>query len=282
MKAKLIGVVVAGIVLLLSSFRFKHDLKPARILQQMNDSIKNIHTLRTNIYALERVEDKYLVVSSFIKLNVNPRKLYFKNPQKKLEILYYEGKMNNKALVKSNVFPYVSILLDPTSNIMRKNQHYTIHELGFDFVGKSIAFTISKDKDGLANFKYQGRVLKNNRYCHYIEYENKNFTYVDYKVGLKETVASIAMKEVINDYLIRYKNDLLNEYGYLKPGSVLKVPTLFCKKAALYIDEKLMLPVSVSLFDESGVFENYEFSNIEVNKAIQEEEFSRNYVDYKF
>jgi len=282
MKVKLTGILAIFFIVFCTSFISLTDIKPVRILQQMNDSIKSIKTVRAHISALERVENKFLTAKSEIKLQVHPRRLYFKNSLKKLEILYNHGQLNNKALVKPNTFPYVPLMLDPTGNLMRKNQHYTIHELGFDFVGRSVAFTINKDKEGLNNFKYHGKVNKNGYSCYFIEYENKNFSYVDYTVGNKETVTSIALKLVVNDYLVRYKNDLLNDYGFLKQGRIIKVPTLFCKKATLYIDEKMMLPVAVSLYDEIGIFENYEFTKIETNRPIKEEEFSRSYSGYNF
>ncbi|MCW3077872.1 MAG: hypothetical protein JWO32_2481 [Bacteroidetes bacterium] len=268
--------------LLLASFRLPYDLKPAKILQQMNDSIKAVKTLRARISALERVETTFHTAISEIKLQTHPRKLYFKNPSQKIEILYNAGKFNNKALVKPNAFPYVSLQLDPTGSLMRKNRHYTIHELGFEFVGIAIALTISKDKEGINNFKYYGKVQKNGYTCYLVEYENKNYGYVDYITGEKETVSYIASKLTVNDYLVRYKNDLLNEYGYIKKGRVLKVPNLFCKKATLYIDEKTMLPLVVSLSDDAGMFENYEFTKLEINKGIKEEEFSKDYKDYHF
>src|SRR5437660_1646306 len=129
-----------------SSFKVSNEVKPIKILSQMNDSIKNIKTLTVNIAAIERLETGF-----------------------------------NKA-----------------------------------------------------------------------NYENKNFGYVDYTVGEKETVSSISAKLIVNDYLVRFKNDLLNDYGYIKRGKIIKVPNLFCKKATLYIDEKLMLPIIVSLSDEVG------------------------------
>lgn len=248
----------------------------------MNDSIKNVKTLRVKIYALERIENKFLSAKSEVKLQTSPRRLYFLNREKKLEVLYNHGEQNNKALVKPHVFPYMTVSLDPTGNIMRKNQHYTINELGYDFIGRSVALTISKDKEGLKNFTYYGKVLKNGTYCHFLEYENKNYAYTDYVVGEKETASTIAVKLCVNDYLLRFKNDLLNDFGYLKKGKVIKVPTLYCKKAVLYIDEKLMLPVAISLYDDTGIFENYEFTSVEINKPIREEEFSRNYKEYNF
>lgn len=280
MKIKFLYIFLCSLIIV--SFRVSTDIKPAKLLGQMNDSIKNIKTLRVHISALERIENTFHTAHSDIKLQTNPRRLFFRNAAQKIDILYNSGQLNNKALVKTSAFPYVSLQLDPTGNLMRKNQHYTIHELGFEFVGKSIALTISKDKEGLNNFKYYGKVQKNSHNCHLIEYENKNYGYVDYKVGEKETVSSIASKLVINDYLIRYKNDLLNDYGYLKKGRVIKVPNLFCKRATIFIDDKSMIPVVVSLMDDIGVFENYEFSKIEINKPIREEEFSRHYKDYHF
>ncbi|MGZ3919152.1 MAG: DUF1571 domain-containing protein [Bacteroidia bacterium] len=282
MKSACRYIVLIALMGVATSFNLLPEIKPARLLQQMHDSIKNIKTVRVHISAIEREENSFRTAYSEIKLQTNPRRLYFNNPVKKIEILFNAGKLNNKALVKTNAFPYVTLTLDPTGNLMRKNQHYTIHEIGFDFVGKAVAFIISKDKDGLNNFKYYGKVIKNGYQCYLVEYENKNFGYLDYKVGESETVTSIANKLGVNDYLIRYKNDLYNYYDYVKEGRVIKVPNLFCKKATLYIDEKLMLPVSAALIDDVGVFENYDFSKIEVNKGIGEEEFSKDYKDYHF
>jgi len=281
-RLKVIYILGFACILLSVSFKKRMDMNPLRVLAHMYDSIKNIKTLRVKISAIERVERSFLSANSEIKLQTSPRRLYFLNPTKKLEVLYNHGQQNNKAIVKPHVFPYFTLTLDPTGNVMRKNQHYTINELGFDFIGKSVALTISKDKEGLKNFIYHGKILKNGYNCYYLEYENKNFAYVDYTVGDKETVSSIAYKNCVNDYLLRYKNDLVNDFGFLKKGKVLKIPTLYCKKATLYIDEKLLLPIAIALYDDIGIFETYEFNSIEINKPIREEEFSRNYKGYHF
>lgn len=270
------------LVLLALSFRNAHDATPARILHQMYDSIKNVRTLRMKVSALERINHKFVSANSEIKILTHPRKLYFHNSTKKIEILFNPELYSHKALVKPNVFPYMTLSLDPTGNLMRKNQHYTINELGYDFIGKSVALTISKDKDGLSNFVYHGRHQKNNYNCYLLEYENKSYTYTDYTVGDKETTTSISYKLCVNEYLLRDKNNLLNEFGYLRKGRILKVPTLYCRKAVLYIDEKLMLPISISLYDEMGLFENYEYTGIEINKPFQDDEFMKHNKSYGF
>jgi hypothetical protein len=275
----IIGIVSA--FLFCSSAKY-NEIKPSWILTHMYDSIKNIRTLQMNTEAIERIERKFFKATSQIKINIHPRKVYFHNPSKKLEILYDASGNHQRALVKPNVFPYLPLYLDPTGNIMRRNQHYTIHELGFEFIGKSIALTISKDKNGLANFRYVGKTKRNGYQCYMLEYENQAYHFTDYLVREKETASVIAYKLCVNDYLLRYKNDLLNDFGYLKRGSVLRVPTLYCKKAVLYIDENLFLPVSISLYDDIGLFESYDFTKVRKNVAFRSDEFSRDNEDYGF
>lgn len=270
------------VIFALVSFRNKSEMKPAKILHQMYDSIKNIKTVRQKVTAIERINRTYVTATSEIKLQTHPRKVYFINKAKKLEILYDSEVSTHKAWVKPNVFPYMTISLDPSGNIMRKNQHYTIHELGYEFIGKSIALTILKDKEGFNNFTYHGKVNKNGYTCYFLEYENKSYSYTDYTVGDKETASIIAYKLCVNDYLLRNKNNLLNDFGFLKKGAVLKVPTLYCKRAILYIDEQLMLPVSISLYDEAGLFESYDYTMIQINSVIKPEEFTKEYKDYHF
>lgn len=268
---------------MLVSWRSKTtDIKPSRLLAQMFDSIKGIKTLRTTINATERIDKTFLSAKSEIKLQTSPRRLYFINRQKKLEILYNQNETATKALVKPHIFPYMTISLDPTGNLMRKNQHYTIHELGYEFIGKSMALTLSKDKEGLANMKYLGMHPKNGYNCYLLQYENKNYDYTEYIVHARETASSIAIKLCVNDYLLRDINGLLNDFGYLKKGSKLKVPNLYCKKAIIYIDQHLMIPVSLSLYDDKGLFENYDYTNVEINKPIKPEEFTRHYQGYRF
>jgi len=43
-----------------------------------------------------------------------------------------------------------------------------------------------------------------------------------------------------------------------------------------------MLPISISIYDEIGLFESYDFSDIELNKPISAEEFNRTYKGYGF
>lgn len=253
------------------------------ILHRMFDSIKKVKTVKFTVKALERTESGYLSAISEIKLQTSPRKLYFLNPEKKIEILYNQGQLNNKCLVKPNVFPYFTLTLDPTGNLIRKNQHYTIHELGFDFISTTIALALSKEKNNISNsLSYIGKVDKNGLKCYMLVYENKNFSYIDYKIEKKESIGLIAARLNVNDYMLRAKNNMYNDYGYVKSGTVLKVPNFYCRKGIFYIDEKTYLPISISIYDDKGLFESYDFYIHELNKPIPEAEFNKDYKDYHF
>lgn len=268
----------------LSSQQSKDHLKEFKIITDMIDSVKKINYLRCNMKSLERIETGYAIANTSIKVQSSPRKSYLRNSEKKLEVLYNSEVSKNKCTVKPHVFPYFTMTLDPTGNLMRKNQHFTVFELGFDFIVKTIAIALSKEKDQIAKHLTltTNKVEKNKMSCYLFVYENNSFGYHDYVVQDKETVSSIANKFVVNDYMVRTKNKLYDDYGYLKKGSTIKIPSFYCKKALFYIDEKTLLPVCVILYDEVGLFENYEYFDLEINKPIPAAEFTRSFKGYGF
>ena len=258
-------------------------IKPLKLVAEMFDSIKGLKTVRFKAKALERGPGgTYHSSTTNNKISSNPLKVYFSNPEKKLEILYVTGSNKNKAYVKPASFPYVTVSLDPLGNIMRRNQHYTIFQLGFEFLGKAVAMAFSKEKDISKSLSYHGLHVVNGYTCHLIVFEAKNFNYVDHTVQKKETVSSIAIKLAVNDYMIRVKNDLYNEYGYLNQGSKITVPNIYAKKVVIYIEEKSMLPVNVSIFDEIGIFESYSYTEMIINKPFEENEFNKDFKGYGF
>lgn len=256
--------------------------KDFKLVMDMLDSAKKVSYLRYDMTSVERIETGYSISNTKVKLQVHPRKSYLVNTDNKLEVLY-NPEISSKAIVKPHVFPYFTVNLEPRGNIMRKNQHFTIMDIGFDFTAKTIAIALSKEKEQIAkHLAYLGKVEKNKMNCYMLVYENTDFTYHDYTVQAKETVSGIAGKLTVNDYMLRTKNKLFDDYGYLKEGTVIKIPSFYCKKAIFYIDEKTMLPISISIYDEVGLFESYDFFNLEVNKPIPANEFKKDFKGYGF
>ena len=252
------------------------------VINDMNDSSDKVKFIRYHVKALEKCGDKYLSAESDIKIETSPRKIYLKNPEKKIEMLYREGEHGNDALVKPPGFPYTSLYLNPYGSQMRKNQHYTIFELGFGFIAKTMRSILSKDPKNAQLITNLGIVNKFGQNCYMFMYDNKEFAYYDYKTTKGESVSTIATKKFLSDYMIRNKNNLSSYEGSIKEGTIIKLPNNYCKKAILFVSEKTKLPVAINLYDEKEIWESYEFSNVITNKPIDNAEFLKTWKDYKF
>ncbi|MDP2385201.1 MAG: DUF1571 domain-containing protein [Bacteroidota bacterium] len=247
----------------------------------MLDSIKKIKSYEFNLKALERVEKgEYLSAESYVKLNVYPKALYFRNEKRKISVMYVAGANENKALVKAKALMNATVSLDPFGNMMRKNQHYTIHELGFEYFAKTMTNALLKDKTHISqNLKLIGKKIIGGKPCVGINFEDPNFSYFEHVTEKSESVNSLATKFNVSEYQIRLKNDLNSFYGTIKPGKKLKIPTNYCKRMVMYLDEHTLLPVTITIFDEVGLYENYEYSNIKINKKFTADDFGKFYKD---
>lgn len=251
------------------------NISASEILQRMIDSTENIKTIKFQLISLERVRTKYLKATAEVKISYYPSKIiYFKDPKRKIEVTYKEGKNNNKAYVKHPLLPF-GLFLDPSGSMMKKDHHYTIHELGFQYIANTIQIALSKEKEKYLNhLHYLGIHEKNGKQCYALMYESSNFDYIPYLVQKKETVTSISKKLNLNEYIIRDKNNLYDEFGYLKTGSTILIPKMYCKKAFLYIDTNTYLPISVNIYDDKGLLESYDYFDVEKNIFIHQNEYN--------
>lgn len=249
----------------------------------MLDSIKNIRTQSCSVKATERIGKNYLIAQSYIKINVSPRKIYFHSPAKGAELLWVEGTNKGNASVHSKSIPLMSFDLDPYGSIIRKDQHHTIFELGTSYIGVTIANTILKaPKDFDKHFTYAGSITWNNKDCHQIIISYPDYKYIDYITQKGETVTSIAHKLNTSDYKIRYKNDLSSYFGSIKPGKKLTIPVPYSNKAIVYIDKKTSIPISITVYDEEGLYEAYEFTSLKINPTFKSDEFLKSFKGYGF
>lgn len=254
-----------------------------QIIEQMLDSIKNVKTQRYTVKSTERVDEHILFAESRIKINASPRKIYLFNPSKSIEVLWVQGKNSGNALVRSGSLPLMNFNLDPYGSLMRKDQHHTIFDLGFQYIGMTIANTIIKaPKDFDKHFLYAGSIFYDNHDCHQVIINYPEYKYIEYITAKGETVTSISEKLNTSDFKIRHINDLSSYFGAIREGKKLMIPTPYANKAILYIDKKSALPLSIKIYDEEGLFESYDFSNVVVNKAFADNEFSKSYKDYGF
>jgi outer membrane lipoprotein-sorting protein len=256
-----------------------------QIIENMLDAIAKVNTLKFKLKRLERIEGKYLRSEAEMKFS-KPLKAaysYILSPSTGLEILYVDGKNGNNACVNPNSFPYITLNLDPYGSTMRKDNHHTMHEVGFRYISGIISHMIGKSgTDYNKYFSYQGEVILENRPCYKVVIDYTAFKYIPYTVKAGETITSIGYSLFVSDYLILEKNPDIDDYYDVKPGQVIQVPNAYAAKTILYIDKVNYMPIFQAMYDEKGLYEQYEFLNLQVNPVIPDEEFTKEYKGYDF
>jgi hypothetical protein len=253
------------------------------ILNRMLDSIRVIKTQRYHLKSTERVDGHLFFAESTVKINERPKKIYFKSLEKNVEVLWVEGENKGNAIVHSRSLPFMNMDLDPYGAIMRKNQHHTIFDLGFPYIGKTLATTILKtNKDFDKHFSYAGTVNWNRSECFQLLISYPEYKWIEHITKKGETVNAIAALYNTSDFKIRYRNDLSSYFGAIKEGKKIMVPIPYSNRAIVFIDKRNYLPVNLKVYDEEGLFEAYEFYNVRINKPFAADEFSKDFKDYDF
>jgi hypothetical protein len=277
-----------SIVLLL--FFFTQNIfaqsKQKVIIHNMIVGIESAHTLKYRFKKWERTkEGKMNFSETRLKVSENPKKIYLKvlgengNP----EVLWIEGKHNGDALVNPDNFPYMNLYLSPDNFLLRKNQHHNLLAVGFNYTNDILKAFVSKTG---ASFEkevtYVGDIVWEGVDCHKIYVTYTPFALVDYVVKKDENLLKIASKLFINEFMILINNPEISDYYDVKEGQTIKIPNNYFKKSLLYIDKKTFLPVYQEMYDDKGLFEKYEYHELQLNIKINEEEFSPDYKEYGF
>ena len=276
---KLLVAIIIG-ALLVSSFKAVNNPKGVDIVNDMIANTKNLKSMSYSMKKTERINNKFLVQASRIKWNRDPFKvfIYQKFPNDGLKVVYKENENNNKAKIDPNGFPWVKVNLDPLNPKMRKNQHHTLFESGFDYFVEILEHMHlkygTKMDEMLIN---KGLIQWNDRWCWVIEMNNPHFKIELYTVeNVPESTMTLAKKEHISEYMILEQNNFGNGSAALSPGATIKKPNDYARKMKLLIDRELMVPCFIETFDKTGLFERYELTNIDLDPYYSNNDFRLN------
>jgi hypothetical protein len=189
----------------------KEELTCKEIVLKSLKTIDEVKTLKYNLKITERGKKGFNYYQSSVKFQKKPRKIYLYI--KGIEVLWVEGTNKGRALVKPNSFPYFNLNLDPLGDLMRQDQHHTLNEMGYDYFGSIIGFSVKKLGDRFDEFfQLVGEEKINNRLCYKIIIDNKDFGYTDYTLGEGESITSIARKLHVCEYMILEKNKKFKDF----------------------------------------------------------------------
>lgn len=256
------------------------------LFEKMMTAISNIHSLKFRLIKDERmIGGKMAPGDQQVKMNVNPFKCYLKIavPDEGAEVLYVKGTNSENALVNPNAFPYINLNLDPYGDILRKNQHHTIFELGFVYTGELLKDAFDRYKFKIDEFmKNEGTIRWDNRDCYKIVLDNKDYTLIDYTVLAGEDLIKIARKKKVSEYNLLELNPTVKSYSSVKAGQVIKVPITYGKKIVVYIDKLNFLPIYEEIYDSKGLLSKYEYHSLVVNPVISDKEYTKDFPGYGF
>lgn len=246
---------------------------------------KSIKTITYTMKKIESIKGKPILQESSVKLNINPLKVYLRQsvPKDGIEVLYVSGTNNNHALVNPNGFPWFSVNLDPFGGTMRENQHHTLFNSGYDHVVSILEHLYVKYTVQIESMtKVEGSIAWDNHNCWIISLNNPYFKYGSYTAQKGETLLTIAGKYKLSEHMIMEKNPSIKSYTESLTGKTILIPNDYSSKMILYIDKARMIPLVMKVYDNEGLYEQYEYTNVVLNPVIKPEEFQSNYKDYHF
>lgn len=245
---------------------------------------KKIVGLKYTMQKLERIGSETTSQKSSVKMTRNPVRVYSKQhtPKEGIEVLYVTGANGGMALVNPNGFPWVTLKLDPMGSTMRKKQHHTIKDSGYDLVISILEHLTIKYSATLSSMiSEKAPLVWDGHQCSVIEFNNNFFKREKYTVKKGETVLSIAQRNKVSEYMILEENDL-DSYSTIPEGTVITLPNDYASKMILFVDKARHIPLVMKVYDDKGLYEQYEYTNVTVDPAFKSDEFDSDFEDYNF
>jgi len=254
-------------------------------LDKMYHAIGSIQTMSYEMTSQERIGTRMEVRNSKFKIQISPRKLYMKNKDSGVELLYVSGWNNNHAYINPNGFPWMNLSFDINNSKVRNDGHHPVTHAGFSYLSillrhaeKTILQAGLKVEDRI---KITGDVTWNGRSCTRLVMEDPDFKFITYTCTQSETLLEMSERLHVSEYLMMEKNKL-SYAAKVSKGMTLQIPSGFAKKVEIYIDKTNNLPVAQFIYDQNGILEKYEFKNLVLNPKLEAKEWTTGCASYGF
>jgi len=266
------------------SFTFHHLQAQSTIsyFDNMIKSISSIDALEYDLHAKELIDGKIFYTHSKVKLQKEPFCFYnyIIKPDMGVEILFTHK--NKYAFINPNGFPFINLKLDPSGKLIRRNQHHTLFDAGFDSFKNIVLSVLELLKASPDKYIVDlGMKQINNIKCQVLKVVNPDFSFSEYIVQKGEDVESIAKKFNLSSYLILVENNL-SFYNDITLGDTIFIPNSYGEKFEIWIDLQSNLPIVQKVFVNNKLFEHYEFTNIIINPEFSIDEFDKSNAEYNF
>ena len=270
-----------GYLLLFISFHLQAQTTIS-YFDSMIESITKINTIQYELHAKELIGDKIKYTHSKIKLQKDPFCFYnyIMNPDDGVEVLFtYKNKY---ALVNPNGFPFLNLKLDPYGRLMRKNQHHTLFDAGFDKFKEIVLSVLELLKESPKKYITDlGFNYIRHKKCKVLKVVNSDFAFSEYIVKDGEDIEIIASNFNLSSYVILVKNNI-NFYNNIDAGDKILIPNSYAEEFEIWVDLESNLPILQKIFVNNELIEHYEFDKVIINPEFSIDEFEEKNSEYSF
>lgn len=248
-----------------------------QLMKNMIDYSRHINTLEFTMKTRERMDGVMVDRSGFFRIQRQPvfRVFYERGfPDKGAVVLYNAVADSQRITVKPNTFPWVSVTLDRNDWLVRKGGHHTVDQAGFDYTLDILDFILQKYGKGSCDFiRFGMQSITGDVSCRNVELDNPHFKWIDYTLQEDENVTLLAARLRLSDYMILRRNPQFDKFSNIHPGMTIKIPTDYAQRMVVCVDDKTGLPAFIQIFDDQGLFEEYEFVGMKINPELTDNDF---------
>lgn len=283
MKCRLHLILIFGIIQC-TVFAQDNKLK-VELIDKMIKAIDDHNQMEFKMYRSERSKNGFTDGKFYAKLINKPYKLYIKNfkPKPGSEILYIKGQNDDKALINPNSFPYFSISLDPDNNLLLAGGHHSLREAGFTLFSNMFKlYKVNYGEELYNRTTFHGMFKWNDRVCYKISIDYPDYSTKKYTPKKGETLYSISRDQLLNIGKLREYNAKYDDDDILDESEEIIIQNVYAKKAVIFIDNENYFPIYQLIYDEEGLYEKYQYVDLNLDISFKNEEFTRDYSEYNF
>ncbi len=255
------------------------------LIRTMFVSSRKVKSLSYTMVKKERIKGQIIRQQSKVKLMLNPLLVYIyqEEPKSGLEVLFNEAKYGDKCVIHPNGFPWITLYFSPLHPRVLSNQHHNLYKSGFEYVVGILQHLTQKYAEKLNELiTLKSEVTWQGKKAYLIVLDNPNFKEITYKVNAGEDAWQIARSYHIGEYVLLDRNPDLSFYTPLPEGKSVLITNDYARRMEITILKESMLPVHFKVYDEKGLYEEYQYHNLLVNPAFSEEDFLKTNQLYRF
>ncbi len=273
-------------LLFVSVGAFAQSSSPRDLMLKMVTACEENRSGKFTLHSVERLINGKITESSMIvKYQVKPKKLYLLlvDPNAGTEVLFREGEVDDKMLINPSGFPFVNLKLSPFSSLVRRDNHHTIYQIGFDYISSMIRYYLNVYGENFYNYlSIKDTINWDHHTCIHMVCNFKEFETILYTVKVNETLTTIAEKYHLNDYSILVLNPTISDFHKVHAGQIIQIPNFYNRRVDFYVDTVTFLPLIQEIHDSKGMFERYELKSFIANPSFAPDEFTPEFSEYSF